>query len=156
MPKPAPDAAFVTIFHYLRYLARVCARDTLSPPDRSRWALNDITGQMRRITEELREVQQQLQDALLEGPIGPETIGPEEKPVMLDEVKDFKATVDQMRHFLWFFVQAVSEDESGEKLVELLRQAAHGLKPASEFDQINSVSDYAILHYPIPPNRKPN
>jgi hypothetical protein len=118
--------------------------------------LNDITGQMRRITDELREVQQQLQDALLDGPIGPETIGPEDKPVMLDEVKDFKATVDQMRQFLWFFVQAVSEDDSGEKLVELLRQAAHGMKQASALDQINSVSDYAILHYPIPPNRKPN
>ncbi len=118
--------------------------------------MNDITGRMRRITEELREVQQQLQNALLDGPIGPETIGPEEGPVMLEEVKDFKATVDQMRHFLWFFVQAVSEDESGEKLIELLRQAAHGIKQGSALDQINSVSDYAILHYPIPPNRKPN
>jgi hypothetical protein len=144
------------MFHYLRYLARVFPRDTLATPDPPRWALSDITGRMRRITDELREVQQQLQDALLEGPIGPETIGPEDKPVMLEEVKDFKATVDQMRHFLWFFVQAVSEDDSGEKLVELLRQAAHGMKQASALDQINSVSDYAILHYPIPPNRKPN
>ncbi len=118
--------------------------------------MNDITGRMRRITEELREVQQQLQNALLDGPIGPETIGPEEGPVMVDEVKDFKTTVDQMRQFLWFFVQAVSEDESGDKLVELLRQAAHGLKQVSALDQITSGSDYAILHYPIPPNRKPN
>ena len=154
MPKPAPDAAFVTIFHYLRYLARVSPHDTLAQPDPLRWALNDITGQMRRITDELREVQQQLQDALLDGPIGPETIGPEDKPVMLDEVKDFKATVDQMRQFLWFYLNALS---NGDQLIELLRQAAkNGAETPKSIEQIDSLPEYGLVHYYLPPNRKPN
>ena len=118
--------------------------------------MDDITRRMRHITEELQEMQQRLQEALLEGPIGPENIGPPEDPVSLEEVKDFKTGIDQMRQFLWFFVEAV-DDDTGEKLIQLLRHAARtDNRVLGTLDQINSASDYAILHCHIPPNRKPN
>lgn len=119
--------------------------------------MDDITSRMRRLTDELAEIQQQLQQALLEGPIGPETIGAADQPIFLESVRDFKAVVDQMRHFLWFFLQAVSDSDSGEKLVELLREAARATDSrVPTLEQMDSLNEYAILHYPIPPNRKPN
>ncbi|MBV9609653.1 MAG: hypothetical protein JO187_08855 [Acidobacteria bacterium] len=119
--------------------------------------MDEITRRMRHITEELQEMQERLQDALLEGPIGPENIGPAGEPVSIEEVKDFKTGIDQMRQFLWFFVEAVSDDDTGEKLIQLLRHAARpDSRAASTLDQMSSASDYAILHCPIPPNRKPN
>ncbi len=120
--------------------------------------MDDISSRMGSITEELRGVQQRLQQLLLDGPVGPETIGKPEEQVSIGQVRDFKATLDLMRHFLWFFLQAASEDDSGEKLIELLRQAARCADDPSmpTLEQMNNSTDYAILHYPIPPNRKPN
>jgi hypothetical protein len=119
--------------------------------------VDDITRRMRHITEELQEMQQRLQEALLEGPIGPDTIGPAGDPVSVEEVKDFKTGIDQMRQFLWFFVEAVADDDTGEKLIQLLRHAAGtDSRVARTLEQMSSASDYALLHCNIPPNRKPN
>ena len=116
--------------------------------------MEDFAARMRRIIEELNEIQRKLQEALVD------TSDPRsmpDQPARLEQVQDFKTAIDQMRHFLWFYVQAVSHECGGEKLIELLRQASRGEDAdRATLQQINSLTDYAILHFPLPPDRKPN
>jgi len=110
---------------------------------------------MRGITDELRSLQRSLEEVLLDG----SSAASPDPPVELGVVQDFKAVVDQMRQFLWFYIQAVSNECGGEQLMELLRQAA---RPEAAGDanptveQIKSLPEYALIHYYLPPNRKPN
>ena len=105
--------------------------------------------QMRGITDELRLLQRSLQEALLDG----SCMG-SDQPVMVEAVDEFKSVIDQMRQYLWFYLNAMT---SGEQLIELLRQAAQtGAYPAKTIEQIESLPDYGLIHYYLPPNRKPN
>ncbi len=71
----------------------------------------------------------------------------------LDSVRDLKAAVDQTRHFLWFFLQAVTpnSDES-ERTLQLLRQMAQkktALAPRSSLtmdEKLTALTEYAIAH----------
>jgi DNA polymerase III gamma/tau subunit len=105
--------------------------------------------QMRSITDELRLLQRSLQEALLDG----SCMGSDQS-VMVEAVDEFKSVIDQMRQFLWFYLNAMA---NGEQLIELLRQAAqNGADPAKALDQIESLPEYGLIHYYLPPNRKPN
>ena len=104
---------------------------------------------MRSITDELRLLQRSLQEALLDG----SCMGSDQS-VMVEAVDDFKSVIDQMRQFLWFYLNAMT---NGEQLIELLRQAAQtGADPTKTIEQIESLPDYGLIHYYLPPNRKPN
>jgi len=104
---------------------------------------------MRSITDELRLLQCSLQESLLDG----SCMG-SDRSAMADTVDEFKSVVDQMRQFLWFYLNAMS---NGEQLIELLRQAAQtGADPSKAIEQMGSLADYGLVHYYLPPNRKPN
>jgi hypothetical protein len=108
-----------------------------------------MVNHMRSITDELRLLQRLLQEALLDG----SCMGSDQS-VMVEAVEEFKAVIDQMRQFLWFYLNAMS---SGEQLIELLRQAARtGADPARTIEQMESRPDYGLLTYYLPSNRKPN
>jgi hypothetical protein len=103
---------------------------------------------MRSITDELRLLQRSLQEALLDG----SCMGSDQS-VMVEAVEEFKSVVDQMRQFLWFSLNAMT---SSEQLIELLRRAAQtGADPTRTIDQIESLPD-GLIHYYLPPHRKPN
>jgi len=105
--------------------------------------------QMRSITDELRLLQKSLQEALLDG----SCMGSDQS-VMVEAVDEFKSVIDQMRQFLWFYLNAMA---NGEQLIEMLRHAAqNGADPAKAFDRIESLPEYGLIHYYLPPNRKPN
>jgi len=105
--------------------------------------------QMRGITDDLRLLQRSLQEALLDG----SCMGSDQS-VMVEAVEEFKSVIDQMRQFLWFYLNAMA---NGEQVIELLRQAAqNGSDPAKSLDQIESLPEYGLIHYYLPPNRKPN
>jgi len=111
--------------------------------------LRKTTDHMRSITDELRLLQRSLQEALLDG-----SCMSSDQSVMLEAVDDFKSVLDQMRQYLWFYLNAMT---SGEQMIELLRQAAQtGADPAKTIEQIESLPDYGLVHYYLPPNRKPN
>ena len=104
---------------------------------------------MGHITEELRVLQRSLQEGLLDG----SCMGADQ-PVIMDAVEEFKSVVDQMRQFLWFYLNALS---NGDQLIELLRQASkNGPEPTKSIEQIDSLPEYGLVHYYLPPNRKPN
>jgi hypothetical protein len=122
--------------------------------------MDENIARVRRIIEELRLLERELNTALIEGTVDPEAEGAE---VELEALKDLKSAVDQIRHFLWFYFRAVSgELESSEKTLRLLRRAAQKSlsagpsNPVSFLEQLNAMADYALLHCRVPNNRKPN
>jgi hypothetical protein len=68
-----------------------------------------------------------------------------------------RITLDQMRHFLWFYMQVVTSDsEMGEKFRQTLRQDAPVRAPEME-QQFQSASDAIMLRYLADSKfRKPN
>jgi len=111
--------------------------------------LKETVERMQSITDELRLLQRCLQESLLDG----SCMGSDQS-ARTEAVEEFKSVIDQMRQFLWFYLNAMS---NGEQLIELLRQAAQtGADPAKTLEQIESLPDYGLIHYYLPPNRKPN
>jgi hypothetical protein len=111
--------------------------------------VDQIAKRMHGITHELRLLQRALQEALLDG----SCMGSNQSEI-IEEVEDFKAVIDQMRQFLWFYLNAMA---NGEQLIDLLRRAAQaGCDPAKTIEQIESLPEYELVHYCLPPNRKPN
>jgi len=82
--------------------------------------LDDLHLRILRVTEDLRAIQQQLNCAAMQAPSDPELMeslcqGPE-----LESLEVLKTALDQMRHFLWFYIQLIT-NESAE--AEHLRQS---------------------------------
>jgi hypothetical protein len=74
----------------------------------------------------------------------------------MESIRLLKSTLDQMRHFLWFYMQVVTSDsEMGEKFRQTLRQDAPPQVP--EMEQFQSAADSIMLRY-LADNkfRKPN
>jgi DNA polymerase III gamma/tau subunit len=112
-------------------------------------SLKETADHMRSITDELRLLQRSLQESLLDG----SCMGSDQS-ARAEAVEEFKSAIDQMRQFLWFYLNAMS---NGEQLIELLRQAAQtGADPAKTLERMESLPDYGLVHYYLPPNRKPN
>src|SRR5690242_16613091 len=90
--------------------------------------LDEIHIRILRVTEDLRAIQRQLNCAAMEAPGDPELMEALSQLPEMEAVQVLKSAVDQMRHFLWFYMQVMTnESEAGEKLRESLRQ-----QPAEE------------------------
>ena len=111
-----------------------------------------------RVTEDLRAIQQELNCAAMQAPTDPELMEALSEPPEMDTLQVLKSALDQMRHFLWFYVEVMTSDsEMGEKLRQSLRQDAT-IRGQENFDrQFQSASDSIMLRYLADhKNRKPN
>ena len=98
--------------------------------------LEEVHLRILRVTDDLRAIQRELNCAAMEAPGNPELMESLSDVPELESLQVLKSALDQMRHFLWFYLQVMtSESEFGEKLRETLRQ-----KPSSD----------AILRAPNP------
>ena len=78
-----------------------------------------------RVTEDLRAIQRELNCAAMEAPTDPELMEALSKLPEMDSLQVLKSALDQMRHFLWFYIQVMTnESEGGEKLRQSIRQKA--------------------------------
>src|SRR5204862_3861079 len=85
--------------------------------------LDDIHIRILRVTEDLRAIQRQLNCAAMEAPSDPELMEALSQLPEMDSLQVLKSAVDQMRHFLWFYMQVMTnESESGESLRQSIRQ----------------------------------
>ena len=85
--------------------------------------LQDIHIRILRVTEDLRAIQRQLNCAAMEAPSDPELMEALSQLPEMDALQMLKSSVDQMRHFLWFYMQVMTnESESGERLRQSIRQ----------------------------------
>jgi hypothetical protein len=122
----------------------------------NREIMEEIHLRILRITEDLRVIQRELNCAAMQAPTDPELMEALSDPPEMESIRLLKSTLDQMRHFLWFYMQVVTSDsEMGEKFRQTLRQDAPPQVP--EMEQFQSAADSIMLRY-LADNkfRKPN
>ncbi len=123
--------------------------------------LEEIHIRILRVTEDLRAIQRQLNCAAMEAPGDPELMEALSQLPEMDSLQMLKSALDQMRHFLWFFMQVMTnESEAGDKLRQSIRQKPSAEIPAgadaSFLEKLKS-ADRAFLRYLSDgKNRKPN
>jgi hypothetical protein len=119
-------------------------------------SMEEIQLRILRVTEDLRIIQSELNCAAMQVPTDPELLETLSQPQQMESLHVLKSVVDQMRHFLWFYIQVVTSDsEMGEKFRQTLR-----LEPPVRPDmdqQFQSATDAIMLRY-LADNRgrKPN
>src|SRR6266705_5358082 len=114
--------------------------------------LDDIHIRILRVTEDLRAIQRQLNCAAMEAPSDPELMEALSQLPEMDSLQVLKSAVDQMRHFLWFYMQVMTnESESGESLRQSIRQKLSAdamLSPEASFlEKFKDASDTALMRY---------
>jgi len=119
--------------------------------------LDDVHVRMLRVTEDLRAIQQQLNCAAMQAPGDPELMEALAQLPEIESLEMLKSALDQMRHFLWFYVQVMT---TGSEVEENPRPAAKKLQSAqveSLLEKYNSLSEAVLLrHFVNSKNRKPN
>lgn len=116
--------------------------------------LDDVHVRILRVTEDLRAIQRELNCAAMQAPSDPELLEVLTQLPELESLDVLKCALDQMRHFLWFYVQVMtSGEEAQEKPSQRTTQ-----KPGTSFvEKYNAATDAALLRYfADAKNRKPN
>ena len=121
----------------------------------NREGMEEIHLRILRVTDDLRVIQRELNCAAMQAPTDPELMEALSDPPEIETLQVLKSALDQMRHFLWFYMQVVTSDsEMGEKFRQSVRQDT----PNSEVQQqLQSATDSIMLRYLADSKyRKPN
>src|ERR1700675_3222531 len=79
--------------------------------------MDDLHRRIARVTEDLRNIQQELNCAAMQAPSDPELMESLNSLSETEPIETLRSALDQMRHFLWFYSQVMSnEPELGDKL----------------------------------------
>jgi hypothetical protein len=124
----------------------------------SRPSMDEIHLRILRVTEDLRAIQQELNCAAMQAPSDPELMEALSDPPEIDSLQVLKSALDQMRHFLWFYMQVMTNDsELGDQLRQSLRQDIAPRAPEPLQHQIQSAADAMMLRFLAEnKHRKPN
>ena len=120
-------------------------------------SMEEVQLRILRVTDDLRVIQSELNCSAMQAPTDPELMEALAEPAQMESLHMLKSALDQMRHFLWFYMQVVTSDsEMGEKFRQTVRQ--EDLIHASEADQqYQSATDSIMLRYLADSRyRKPN
>jgi hypothetical protein len=123
----------------------------------NRESMEEIQLRILRVTDDLRVIQSELNCAAMQAPTDPELLEALADSHQMESIHMLKSALDQMRHFLWFYMQVVTSDsEMGEKFRQTVRQEATAR--AAEIDQqYQSATDAIMLRYLADSRfRKPN
>jgi len=123
----------------------------------NRESMEEIQLRILRVTDDLRVIQSELNCAAMQAPTDPELLEALADSSQLESIHVLKSALDQMRHFLWFYMQVVTSDsEMGEKFRQTVRQEATGRNPELD-QQFQSATDAIMLRYIADSRfRKPN
>ena len=124
----------------------------------NRESMDEIHLRILRVTEDMRAIQRELNCAAMQAPNDPELMEALSDPPEMESIQVLKSALDQMRHFLWFYMQVMtSGSEMGEKLRQSLRQEAPLTREAERQQQLQNASDAIMLRYLAESKfRKPN
>jgi hypothetical protein len=124
--------------------------------------MDDLHLRIARVTEDLRTIQQELNCAAMQAPSDPELMEALNSLSETEPIDTLRTALDQMRHFLWFYSQVMSnEPELGDKL----RQASSAPTASDEtpatgssfLDQLSRADELMLLHHLADARRrKPN
>ncbi len=123
-----------------------------------RESMEDIHLRILRVTDDLRVIQRELNYAAMQAPTDPELMEALSDPPEMETIQVLKSALDQMRHFLWFYMQVVTSDsEMGEKFRQTLRQEAAPVRIPEMEQQFQNATDAIMLRYLADSKfRKPN
>jgi hypothetical protein len=122
--------------------------------------MDDLHTRMVRVTEDLRVIQRELNCAAMQAPSDPELMEALSALPETEAIQMLCKSLDQMRHFLWFYSQVMSNDpELGDKL----RQSS-GSKTVEDdkvdtrfLDQLTRADEAVLLRHMVDAkDRKPN
>jgi hypothetical protein len=124
--------------------------------------MDDLHRRIARVTEDLRTIQQELNCAAMQAPSDPELMEALNSLSETEPIETLRSALDQMRHFLWFYSQVMSnEPELGDKL----RQAGSAQTTSDEtpksgsafLDKLSRADELMLLHHLADARRrKPN
>jgi hypothetical protein len=127
--------------------------------------MDDLHTRMMRVIEDLRVIQRELNCAAMQAPSDPELMEALSALPETEAIQVLGKSLDQMRHFLWFYTQVMSNDpELGDKM----RQAnvaktvddgkiGDGKIDTSFLDQLTRADEALLLRYVAEAKeRKPN
>ena len=114
--------------------------------------LDEVHVRVLRVTEDLRAIQRELNCAAMAAPTDPELMESLSQLPEMDTLQNLKSALDQMRHFLWFYLQVMTnESEGAEKLRQVIRQKLSddtlANADASVLKKVRAASDAALMQY---------
>jgi hypothetical protein len=122
--------------------------------------MEDLHLRIARVTDDLRTIQQELNCAAMQAPSDPELMEALNSLAETEPIEVLRVALDQMRHFLWFYSQVMSnEPELGDKLRQAnSAMAAEKSKTESAFlDKLSRADELMLLHHLTEARRrKPN
>jgi hypothetical protein len=122
--------------------------------------MDDLHTRMRRVTEDLRVIQRELNCAAMQAPSDPELMEAMSALPETEAIQVLCKVLDQMRHFLWFYSQVMSnEPELGDKLRQssASKTVEDGKVETSFLDQLTRADEAVLLrHLADAKDRKPN
>jgi hypothetical protein len=121
--------------------------------------MDDLHTRMMRVTEDLCVIQRELNCAAMQAPSDPELMEALSALPETEAIQGLCKALDQMRHFLWFYTQVMSnEPELGDKLREAnALNTQDGKNGATFLDQLTRADEAVMLRYLTDAkDRKPN
>jgi len=122
--------------------------------------MDDLHTRMVRVTEDLRVIQRELNCAAMQAPSDPELMEALSALPETEAIQVLCKALDQMRHFLWFYTQVMSNDpELGDKLRQSnAAQTVEERKVDTSFlDRLTRADEAVLLRYLADSKqRKPN
>jgi hypothetical protein len=122
--------------------------------------MDDLHTRMMRVTEDLRAIQRELNYAAMQAPSDPELMEALSALPETEAIQTLCKSLDQMRHFLWFYTQVMSNDpELGDKLRQsnASKTVEDGKVDTSFLDQLTRADEAVLLRYLVDSKeRKPN
>ena len=108
--------------------------------------LDDVHIRILRVTEDLRAIQRELNCAAMQAPGDPELMEALTHLPELESIVTLRTALDQMRHFLWFYMQVMTSDaepnETGRQMESKKLPAG-----ASFIEKFNHLTDAALMKY---------
>ncbi len=121
--------------------------------------MDDLHTRMVRVTEDLRVIQRELNCAAMQAPSDPELMEALSTLPETEAIQVLCKSLDQMRHFLWFYMQVMSNDpELGDKLHQSQQsQSSENSLDTSFLDKLTRADEAVLLRYLADAkDRKPN
>jgi hypothetical protein len=122
--------------------------------------MDDLHTRMMRVTEDMRAIQRELNYAAMQAPSDPELMEALSALPETEAIQTLCKSLDQMRHFLWFYTQVMSnEPELGDKLRQSSgsKTVEDGKVDTSFLDQLTRADEAVLLRYLVDSKeRKPN
>jgi hypothetical protein len=120
--------------------------------------MDDLHTRMVRVTEDLRVIQRELNCAAMQAPSDPELMEALSTLPETEAIQVLCKSLDQMRHFLWFYMQVMSNDpELGDKLHQSQQPQGEKSLDTSFLDKLTGADEAVLLRYLADgKDRKPN